>query len=261
MEFNLENIKEVETLLQDENVLELLALLKQYKEHNLERGVYDTVNYVQNLENTLSMMMEQMTSMQQELLSMREQNNELISVVNHTVKDTVIENIQKTEQKVQELYVRLNEIRTNISNTAKEIVNSAKQLGKFAFIKMTDFLHIREGLDDIRQKAENAMKYLDTVKADVDRAKTVQVTANDTEKEMPEDVKEAVQSTEPLGTYQEEMQKFMEAKVAEGVHYKTNAEAFEEFKQYFDEKIKMSGVARQQAEATKFPTVETKIKK
>ena len=44
---------ELESLLQDKNVMELLGLLKQYKETNLENKVYETVNYVQNLENTL----------------------------------------------------------------------------------------------------------------------------------------------------------------------------------------------------------------
>lgn len=47
------NKTELESLLQDKNVMELLGLLKQYKETNLENKVYETVNYVQNLENTL----------------------------------------------------------------------------------------------------------------------------------------------------------------------------------------------------------------
>lgn len=66
-------MQEINSLLQDKNVIELLDLLKKYKETNMAQGVYDTVNYVQNLENTLSTMMEQMTNMQQELISMREQ--------------------------------------------------------------------------------------------------------------------------------------------------------------------------------------------
>lgn len=39
------------------------------------------------------------------------------------------------------------------------------------------------------------------------------------------------------------MQKFMDAKVAEGVHYNSNADAFEDFKQYYDKKLKIVGEA------------------
>lgn len=196
METNIENGNVAESLLQDENVMELLALLRQYKEKSLEQGVYDAVNNVQSLENTISMMMGQMTSMQQELLSMREQNNELIAAVNHTVKDTVIESIQKVEQKVQELHVKLNNVREKISNTAKEIVESSKRLGKFAFIKMTDFLHIREGLDYIRQKTENALESLDSIKADVEMIKAQQMKTQDSEKNVSKSVEESVKTSE-----------------------------------------------------------------
>lgn len=84
-------------------------------------------------------MMEQMTNMQQELINMREQNNELMVAVNHTVKDAIYENIQRIEQKVKELHVKLDNIKQRISEKAKDVDESVKQYGKLAFIKMTDF--------------------------------------------------------------------------------------------------------------------------
>lgn len=47
------------------------------------------------------------------------------------------------------------------------------------------------------------------------------------------------------------MQKFMDARVAEGVKYKTNAEAFEDFKQYYDKRLKVAGNAGLQVEPVK----------
>ena len=47
------------------------------------------------------------------------------------------------------------------------------------------------------------------------------------------------------------MQKFMAARVAEGVQYKTNAEAFEDFKQYYDKRLKMAGAAGKKVEPQK----------
>lgn len=246
MNQSVDNKTELESLLQDKNVMELLGLLKQYKETNLENKVYETVNYVQNLENTLSMMMEQMTNMQQELINMREQNNELMAAVNHTVKDTICENIQRIEKKVQELHVNLNNIRYQISEKAKEIVDGVKQYGKLALIKMTDFFHVHERLDAISKKANEAMENLDSIKTDVERRKA--------DKENKQTTK-----VEPLGSYQEEMQKFMDAKVAEGVQYKSNADAFEDFKQYYDKKLKIAGAAGKKIEPQK--VVEDSMKR
>ena len=134
METNIENGNVAESLLQDENVMELLALLKQYKEKSLEQGVYDTVNNVENLEYTFY---DDGTDDEYPagIIQNARANNELIVAVNHTVKDTVIENIQKVEQKVQELHAKLNNVRERIINTAKAIVENAKQLGKYALIK------------------------------------------------------------------------------------------------------------------------------
>lgn len=246
MDQSVDNKTELESLLQDKNVMELLGLLKQYKETNLENKVYETVNYVQNLENTLSLMMEQMTNMQQELINMREQNNELMAAVNHTVKDTICENIQKIEKKVQELHIKLDNIRYQISEKAKDVVDSVKQYGKLALIKMIDFFHVHEGLDAISKKANEAMENLDSIKTDVERRKA--------DKENKQTTKE-----EPLGSYQEEMQKFMDAKVAEGVQYKSNADAFEDFKQYYDKKLKIAGVAGKKIEPQK--VVEESMKR
>lgn len=49
-------------------------------------------------------------------------------------------------------HVKLNDVRNRIRNMAKEIVESSKRLGKFTFVKMTDFLFICEGLDHIRKR-------------------------------------------------------------------------------------------------------------
>ena len=246
MNQSVDNKTELESLLQDKNVMELLGLLKQYKETNLENKVYETVNYVQNLENTLSHMMEQMTNMQQELINMREQNNELMAAVNHTVKDTIMENIQKVEAKVQDLHIKLDNIRYQISEKAKEIVDGVRQFGKLAFIKMTDFFHVHERLDAIAKKANEAMENLDSIKTDVERRKE--------DKENKQTTKE-----ELLGSYQEEMQKFMDAKVAEGVQYKSNADAFEDFKQYYDKKLKVASAAGKKVEPQK--VVEETVKR
>lgn len=246
MDQSVDNKTELESLLQDKNVMELLGLLKQYKETNLENKVYETANYVQNLENTLSHMMEQMTNMQQELINMREQNNELMAAVNHTVKDTIMENIQKAEAKVQDLHIKLDNIRYQISEKAKEIVDGVKQYGKLAFIKMTDFFHVREGLDAISKKANEAMENLDSIKTDVERKRAD---------------KENKQTTVvgQIGSYQEEMQKFMDARVAEGVQYKSNADAFEDFKQYYDKTLKIAREAGKRIEPQK--VVEESMKR
>ena len=46
-----------------------------------------------------------------------------------------------------------------------------------------------------------------------------------------------------IGTFEEEMQKFMDAKVSEGVPYECNQDAYEDFKAYYDKKLKVAGQA------------------
>lgn len=51
------------------------------------------------------------------------------------------------------------------------------------------------------------------------------------------------ETVQPLGTYEEEMQRFTDSCVAEGREYGSNAEAFEAFKNYYDKRAKVAGQA------------------
>ena len=45
------------------------------------------------------------------------------------------------------------------------------------------------------------------------------------------------------------MQKFMDAKVSEGVTYECNQDAYEDFKTYYDKKFKVAGQAGKEQKA------------
>lgn len=128
-------------------------------------------------------------------------------------------------------------MRMMICEKAKEISDAVKQFDKLAFLKMADFLHIKDGLNKINDSVTHTMMRLNEIEKSVK-----QDSRNQTQEQ-------SMEAPESVGMYAEEMKKFMESKVAEGVSYVTNGEAYEAFKEYYDEKVK--GEAQFEAEIDK----------
>lgn len=233
-------------LLNDENVKELLEILQKYKQQKRTEGILESVEYVQQLENTLTGMMEQLTNMRVELNDMRVQNQYLLRKADWTVKDTLVGSVEKMEVRVQELHRKLDHAKEQIKENAKNTLDSMKMYGKKSLKKVTDVLGIRDVLQNLCRQIDRTLGMLDALTEDVEQCK---VDAKQEQKNQDTEQKEQAVASETLGTYQEEMEKFMASQVSEGIHYKTNAEAFEDFKQYYDKRLKMAGAVGKQIES------------
>ncbi|MCM1160737.1 MAG: hypothetical protein NC412_05895 [Roseburia sp.] len=232
-------------LLNDENVKELLELLQKYKQREQAMDILESVEYVQQLENTLTGMMEQLTNMRVELNNMRVQNQYLLRKADWTVKGTLVESVEKMEVRVQELHRKLDHAKEQIKENAKNTLDSIKMYGKKSLKKVTDVLGIRDVLQNLCRQIDRTLGMLDALTEDVEQCK---VDAKQEEKNQDTEQKEQAVTSETLGTYQEEMEKFMASQVSEGIHYETNAEAFEDFKQYYDKRLKVAEAAGKQRE-------------
>lgn len=121
------------------------------------------------------------------------------------------------------------------------------------YLKSENVLHIRDGLHKFREQADQILENLDALSVRIDGYQE-----QDKSKSAPGSVdngKESVnrrkwhevegqadtREAKPVGTYQEEMQTFIQNCVAEGREYGSNAEAFEEFKRFYDERVKVAG--------------------
>lgn len=235
-----------DSLAKDRDIADLMELLKKFHDKDGMEKLNRTVEYVDSLEQTLSTILEQLTDMREELKGVREQNDYLMTRAERTVKDALTEQVAKAEAKVQELHGKLVEIKDFIKQKAHELVEAAKHRGKKALKKLSEVLNIREGLEKIKGQAEQMLSSLDELSERIDDYNEQMMMQSDKRAPSESEVaKSAVdnENAQPLGTYEEEMQRFTDSCVAEGREYGSNAEAFEAFKNYYDKRIKAAGQA------------------
>lgn len=235
-----------DSLAKDRDIADLMELLKKFHDKDGMEKLNRTVEDVDSLEQTLSTILEQLTDMREELKGVREQNDYLMTRAERTVKDALTEQVAKAEAKVQELHGKLVEIKDFIKQKAHELVEAAKHRGKKALKKLSEVLNIREGLEKIKGQAEQMLSSLDELSERIDDYNEQMMMQSDKRAPSESEVaKSAVdnENAQPLGTYEEEMQRFTDSCVAEGREYGSNAEAFEAFKNYYDKRIKAAGQA------------------
>lgn len=247
----------IESFAKDKDMAELLELLGQMKNREGYEKLMDAIAYVDTLENTLSFMMKQIVEMREEIKSVHEQNAYLMTKAERGVKDVLTDQLQRAEAKVQELHARLSEVRDSLKKFASDTVKKLKQFGSRAILKIADITHVKQALEDIRNKADQMVGRLDSLSDMVEgyqsrvkygaerRGAPYQTESYPYEPEISGAVSEgySYQEASPVLSYEEEMQKFMADRVSEGMTYSCNQDAYEDFKAYYDKKIKAAGQA------------------
>lgn len=256
-----QEVDSVESFAKDKDISELLELLSQMKDREGLENLKNTVSYVDSLEETLSAMMKQIVDMREEIKTVHEQNQYLMSKAERGVKDILTDQLKKAEEKVQELHSRFTKAKDSLKKLASDTVKRAKMFGNRALIKLADITHIKQALVGIRDKADRMAGSIDSLsdmvegyKANAKREaehraepyeaqETVTYDKDDNQVRAVAEEQSLYQMGESIGTYEEEMQKFMDAKVSEGVTYECNQDAYEDFKAYYDKKLKVAGQA------------------
>ena len=143
------------TLTNEEVIRELLDLLKKNAMKEQANDVFEICSYVDGLEKKIDSMTEELTNMQNQIKEMQE--------------DTLINNAKKALSEAQE---RLNarceqiksqvfEVKAQVKSTAKSIVDEAKEKGRAALYRVSEFLEIKKRLLDIRENVRGAIKTTD----------------------------------------------------------------------------------------------------
>ena len=143
------------TLTNEEVIRELLELLKKNTMKEQANDVFEICSYVDGLEKKIDSMTEELTNMQNQIKEMQE--------------DTLINNAKKALSEAQE---RLNarceqiksqvfEVKAQVKSTAKSIVDEAKEKGRDALYRVSEFLEIKKRLLDIRENVRGAIKTMD----------------------------------------------------------------------------------------------------
>ena len=149
------DIEAGKTLTNEEVIRELLELLKKNAMKEQANDVFEICSYVDGLEKKIDSMTEELTNMQNQIKEMQE--------------DTLVNNAKKALSEAQE---RLNticeqiksqvlEVKEHVRSTAKGIVEEAKEKGRAALYRVSEFLGIKKRLLDIRENVRDAIKTTD----------------------------------------------------------------------------------------------------
>ena len=144
------------TLTNEEVVRELLELLKKNALKEQANDVFEICSYVDGLEKKIDSMTEELTNMQNQIKEMQED-----TLVNNA-KKALSEAQERLNARCEQIKSQVLKVKTQVKSTAKSIVDEAKEKGKSALYRVSEFLGIKKRLLDIRENVRGAIKTTDT---------------------------------------------------------------------------------------------------
>ena len=143
------------TLTNEEVVRELLELLKKNALKEQANDVFEICSYVDGLEKKIDSMTEELTNMQNQIKEMQED-----TLVNNA-KKALSEAQERLNARCEQIKSQVLKVKTQVKSTAKSIVDEAKEKGKSALYRVSEFLGIKKRLLDIRENVRGAIKTTD----------------------------------------------------------------------------------------------------
>ena len=143
------------TLTNEEVIRELLELLKKNAMKEQANDVFEICSYVDGLEKKIDSMTEELTSMQNQIKEMQED-----TLVNNA-KKALSEAQERLNTRCEQIKSQVLEVKEQVKSTAKGIVEEAKEKGRAALYRVSEFLGIKKKLLDIRENVRGAIKTTD----------------------------------------------------------------------------------------------------
>ena len=143
------------TLTNEEVIRELLELLKKNAMKEQANDVFEICSYVDGLEKKIDSMTEELTNMQNQIKEMQED-----TFVNNA-KKALSEAQERLNARCEQIKSQVSEVKAQVKSTAKSIVDEAKEKGRAALYRVSEFLGIKKRLLDIRENVRGAIKTTD----------------------------------------------------------------------------------------------------
>ena len=143
------------TLTNEEVIRELLELLKKNAMKEQANDVFEICSYVDVLEKKIDSMTEELTNMQNQIKEMQED-----TLVNNA-KKALSEARERLNTRCEQIKSQVLEVKAQVKSTAKSIVDEAKEKGRAALYRVSEFLGIKKRLLDIRENVRGAIKTTD----------------------------------------------------------------------------------------------------
>lgn len=149
------DIEAGKTLTNEEVIRELLELLKKNAMKEQANDVFEICSYVDGLEKKIDSMTEELTNMQNQIKEMQED-----TLVNNA-KKALSEAQEQLNARCEQIKSQVLEVKAQVKSTAKSIVEEAKEKGRAALYRASEFLGIKKRLLDIRENVRGAIKTTD----------------------------------------------------------------------------------------------------
>ena len=149
------DIEAGKTLTNEEVIRELLELLKKNAMKEQANNVFEICSYVDGLEKKIDSMTEELTNMQNQIKEMQED-----TLVNNA-KKALSEAQERLNARCEQIKLQVLEVKTQVKSIAKSIVDEAKEKGRSALYRVSEFLGIKKRLLDIRENVRGAIKTTD----------------------------------------------------------------------------------------------------
>lgn len=143
------------TLTNEDVIRELLELLKKNAMKEQANDVFEICSYVDGLEKKIDSMTEELTNMQNQIKEMQED-----TLVNNA-KKALSEAQERLNTRCEQIKSQVLEVKEQVKSTAKGIVEEAKEKGRAALYRVSEFLGIKKKLLDIRENVRGAIKTTD----------------------------------------------------------------------------------------------------
>ena len=140
------------TLTNEEVIRELLELLKKNAMKEKANDVFEICSYVDGLEKKIDSMTEELTNMQNQIKEMQED-----TLVNNA-KKALSEAQERLNTRCEQIKSQVLEVKEQVKSTAKGIVEEAKEKGRAALYRVSEFLEIKKRLLNIRENVRGAIK-------------------------------------------------------------------------------------------------------
>ena len=144
--------------LNEEVIRELLELLKKNAMKEQANDVFEICSYVDGLEKKIDSMTEELTNMQNQIKEMQED-----TLVNNA-KKALSEAQERLNTRCEQIKSQVLEVKEHVRSTAKGIVEEAKEKGRAALYRVSEFLGIKKRLLDIRENVRDVRLKIETVK-------------------------------------------------------------------------------------------------
>ena len=144
-------------LTKEQNLMELMELLRKNNMKEAANSIFEMATYVDVMEKKMDSVLGELRTVKDQLHKMEEREAE------KGLKQTLKRAVDKLEQDCKAMKEKLLEVKAEIKAKAGEIVTTAKQKGKAALNRVSEFLGIKKKLEGIRQNVQESI-------ADVDKS-------------------------------------------------------------------------------------------